>query len=364
MSSCLYADKTSSEEEHQTAEWPVNSSSTNMLNERYYYKLKLPLRELCIAYQKPVPKRESLRLRASLFPFHNEEFHDLERKGGPFSDGMLEALANWLEVRPESIAQFTAETPTRLRTEDRDVFRLGWETIVKLIARDLGVHARSYLKTEDEVVRASQDINLTLGRQLADELPSHKTEQLSEEELHQLAGQNSGIEQQLFAEKLLEWWRKNPRTCLAAFGRNNVRWGATCLLPVSSACYDSFRSGQISISQIAAQDILFHSTSFILVACAERFQISEDCRRMTKALAGCVLCQLAHCVPLDEEHQIRGLSCGTSATFRLRLEFSGFKNLNTYHPRTKWLIHELTPDSPGGAGIPRGIQIARSKLKR
>lgn len=340
-------------------------SRIRMNAKRYYFRLKKPLPELCIDYGKRPPKRDSLRTFAGEFTFHNEEYRfAVGDERGPISDGVLHSIATFLEARPEDIAVPTSDQPERLLNNASDIFLRGWTFIQGLFARDFMVHDRSHLRNDDEVKKAAEDINLGLGWQIAIDMKHDPSDRYTEEELHELASRSSGMSLSEFQETLLGWWRVNPRTTMAAYGRNNTRLGATCLLPITDLAFDRIRRGEIGIRDIHKNDICLQEQSFLLVGCGDRAHaVNDDMRKITKSLASCLLSQLAHAVEPGREREIRGLSFASTTVARERLTSGGFEPLPTRLKGTKWDLHEFHPNNPGGVGLVKGILIARQKMK-
>ena len=250
----------------------------------------------------------------------------------------------------------TSDSPERLHQNAGDIFLRGWTFIQTLFTRDFLVHDRSHLQNDDEVRRAAEDVNLGLGWQIAIDRTHDPADQYTDEELHELASKSSGLTLAEFQETLLIRWRVNPRTTMAAYGRNNMRLGATCVLPITDLAYHQIRRGELGLRDILKNDICLQEQSFLLVGCGDRAHaINDDMRKMTKSLASCLLSQLAHAVEPGREREIRGLSFAPTTVAKERLTSGGFEHLPTNLKGTKWELYEFHPKNPGGLGLDSGV---------
>ncbi|MCC7337112.1 MAG: hypothetical protein IT422_18625 [Pirellulaceae bacterium] len=332
---------------------------------RHYYQLREPLSVLCAAQGKRLPTRDSLRQLAVQFPFEKAEFASLtSKKRGPFSDGMLEAVAAWLEMEPHEFIRFTTQAPQHLCLAQHDVFQHGWDRLVLWLSnnREYVVHERSYLDSEQDVRQAAREMQLALGWQvLKEQNPEgnlHDHELLLEASLQRnCLGYESNI-----PDLMVEWWRVNRLTCMTAFDLTERRCGMTCLLPITESAYQRIRTGRQLELDLRAGDIVATSNRFLTFGGTEyAYRLPAKYHQAsTRAVVGCFLAQLAHCVPIGGESDLRSLSFAMTNIGRSRLEACGHERVpDQKQVRAGAELYEFTVDQPGAKSFLAAIGKAR-----
>lgn len=332
---------------------------------RHYYLLREPLADLCAAQGKRVPTRDALKKLAVQFPFEKAEYAALSSlMRGPFSDGLLEALAAWLELEPHEFIRITTQAPQHLCLAEQDVFQHGWDRLLLWLSnnREYVVHERSYLDCEQEVRRAAREMQLAFGWQvlkeqnLDDDLHDH--ELLLEASLQRIG---LGFESDV-PELMVEWWRVNRLICMTAFDLTERRCGMTCLLPITESAYQRIRSGRQLDTLLRGEDIVATSTRFLTIGGTEyAYRMPAKYHQAsTRAVVGCFLAQLAHGVPVGGESDLRGLSYAMTNVGRSRLEACGYERVPGHKPtRAGAELYEFTADRAGAKSFIAAIGKAR-----
>ena len=336
---------------------------------RHYFQLREPLADLCAAQGKRIPTRDSLKQFAVQFSFEKAEYAMLSSDTrGPFSDGMLEALAAWLELEPHEFIRITKQAPQHLCLAQQDVFQHGWDRLLLWLSnnREYVVHERSYLDNEQEVRRAAREMQLAFGWQVLKEQNSqvdlHDHELLLEASLQRIC---LGYESEV-PELMVEWWRVNPLTCMTAFDLTERRCGMTCLLPITESAYERIRSGRQLDTQLHAEDIVATSSRFLTIGGTEyAYRLPAKYHQAsTRAVVGCFLAQLAHGVPIGAESDLRGLSYAMTSVGRSRLEACGYEPVPDHKSvRAGAELYEFTVNRPGAKSFIAAIGKARHWIR-
>ena len=343
------------------------------MNKRYYFRLHIPLPELCKQYGKQLPKRDALLKRAKNFTFEKEDYASLiGSERGPIADGILEAVSSWLGAKPQELVEFCYDSPQSVSRKQRtlDVFIQGWDAVLLRITknREFVLHHKSYLATEQAVRSLARNIELSIGWQAyldsrdGDEstIPSHEKLLRRAQAIMQFKN-HSG-----FQELLVSWWQANRCVCLAAFDLTQVYCGGTCIVPVSESIYDAIRSGTKSEKEIRGSDVREKSCHFIVIAGSDfAFKRKPHLRAQSiRAVTGCFLAQLAHFVPQGKEKEIRGIGFAATETARQRLANCGFLPIDERLAKTDCQLHEFESENPNASGMVKAISHARRWLKK
>jgi hypothetical protein len=301
------------------------------MGQRYYYKLRKPLEQLCQEYGRQLPTRDQLSSQVQVCSFRKEEYsREFASNSGVFSDGMLEAISNWLGVEPHEFVALTLDEPDHIREGAIDTFMLGWEGILKSLEdhREFIVHESSYMKTEREVRRAVEEWQIELGFQLIHE----KEGQFSsdQEKFLTVALKHLGVRAESeIPNRVVDWWRVNPRTCMSAYDLTHKRCGFSCLVPLRDNDYNAVRRKAFRPHTITDKQVRTESRNALLFAATDfSYRLDPAYRRAsTRAVLGCAMAQLVQAIGQRSFNNLRLLGQSHSNLARRRFEAISFHDI-------------------------------------